>query len=910
MNCRRVEQLLSKDRDGRLSARRAADLAAHLAGCPGCRARRAEFVALGTDLRAATALLRDEHSRSSVRTGSPRLARRAFARFAAGGVRQSPSRAWRLPSLRLIAGGLAGAAVVAALVWWTGSHAPGSDGRVAAGRGVQAVGGGRQEVLGNSEGRGMRNPDRRAEAQPLRTRRLKPRAGKAQSRPSPTERSVREGGLRALLAANSFAGSRLNAAPNTRTSTPRPRDQPARLTRHLPASAHGGDDFVSVPYPRIAAGGPTADRAAAQAVAAYEREVGIVDPRLSHRVSLALKGTAISDVCDRLRSDTGIQVTAGRSVADEKVTVFCHETPLRELMRQLSLPFGYTWLRSGKAGEYKYELVQDLRSQLLEEELRNRDRNAALLALDDEMNQYRKFLDLSPDEALARTKTAPPEERQRLERLATTGWGPARLWFRLSPDDLARLRAGERVTYSAEPWADDDEQALAPELARGGLQALRDARVVLRDGGFRVGDAQSAPEGTPPADLPDARAKFTLELDQSDLGQFTLIGGTGVSISTRGHQHWVDSHDLAIGESPAVRDPQNAVANARLARDPALQPRLSVRPQVSDRSAGSVDLSPDPSPARGGETDGMARERTVTSADVLEAVHWASGINVVADYYTRLYPISAVAVGDRTRFDALNHVADAMHLRWTKEGSWIQFRSTSFFHDRLKEVPNRLLARWAASRRQHGTLTLDDLIEIGQLTDAQLDARSMAEGARVLFGLVEWGLARNHGLRPHLRSLAALTPAQRQEASSPAGLMFRRMALAQQQQFLALCFGSGNRHPQAASLQPGLDELAEASLRIDYMHPGGFHWTAPAAPGDGTPPWLRLPSVREPTREAALQAARRIDPQATEAQVAATELQLTLVYAPGGPGTRFAPGGISATPRRTSNSFAFRQRPR
>src|SRR5206468_11775756 len=49
---------------------------------------------------------------------------------------------------------------------------------------------------------------------------------------------------------------------------------------------------------------------------------------------------ALSDLCDRLRADTGIQLVAGKSVADEKVTVFCEKQPLREMMRQLSRPFG------------------------------------------------------------------------------------------------------------------------------------------------------------------------------------------------------------------------------------------------------------------------------------------------------------------------------------------------------------------------------------------------------------------------------------------------------------------------------------------------------------------------------------------------------------------------------------------
>src|SRR5262249_26222955 len=160
------------------------------------------------------------------------------------------------------------------------------------------------------------------------------------------------------------------------------------------------------------------------------------------------KGTALSDLCEKLKSDSGIQVTAGPSVADEKVTLFCAKLPLREVMRQLSRPFGYTWLRSGKLGEYKYELVQDLRSQLLEEELRNRDRNEALLALEKDLEQYRPFLDLSPDEALARAKTASPAEKPILEELAGKAWGPLHMYFRLSSQELAALRAGQEVRFS------------------------------------------------------------------------------------------------------------------------------------------------------------------------------------------------------------------------------------------------------------------------------------------------------------------------------------------------------------------------------------------------------------------------------------------------------------------------------
>ena len=71
------------------------------------------------------------------------------------------------------------------------------------------------------------------------------------------------------------------------------------------------------------------------------------DLGLARPVTLAVKATALSDLCDQLRRETGIKLTAGPSVADEKVTVFCKSAPLRDVMRLLSRPFGYTWLRSG-----------------------------------------------------------------------------------------------------------------------------------------------------------------------------------------------------------------------------------------------------------------------------------------------------------------------------------------------------------------------------------------------------------------------------------------------------------------------------------------------------------------------------------------------------------------------------------
>jgi RNA polymerase sigma-70 factor (ECF subfamily) len=642
-----------------------------------------------------------------------------------------------------------------------------------------------------------------------------------------------------------------------------------------------------------------------------------VDGRLTQKVTLTFKGTALSDVCAHLQSETGIRLEAGLSVADEKVTVFCAKLPLRDVMRQLSRPFGYTWLRSGTKDEYRYELVQDLRSQLLEEELRNRDRNAALLALEREVERYRPYLGLTPDEALAQAEKAPPIEKKLLQDLAGWAWGPIQAYFRLTANDLATLRDGKHLRLSASPGP--GEQPMPPELARGVLQSMRDWRIRVGDDRLQLKTAEEAPDGLPLASVPEVRAMIQLELSQSELGHFALQALAGVfTVGKRpGTYTFTGAGPLAAGRSPAVQEPGNAIANAKLARDTGLQARVTVRP-TTDHRPPTTDQAlnaqgstlPSQPPALNAQRSTLNAQgpapstqhptpEKVTTADVLEALHQATGKPIVADYYTRLYPLKDVSAHNLTLFDALNRLGDALRLRWNQDGEWLWFRSTSFYDNRLKEVPNRLLAGWTAARRHHGHLRLDELVEIAQLPDAQLNADGMAEGARLLFGLEEWDLARYRNLRAHLRYLAGFTPAQRQEATSATGLLFTRMTLAQQQTFISLGIPAAQGLQAlllsgaewiAATVLPATEELPGSILRVDYTQPGGFQWKAagprwrqwviPLEPG---PEGRRMPRppVRQRTREAALQAARRIDPQVTEAEIVPTELDLVFIYIPG-----------------------------
>jgi hypothetical protein len=130
--------------------------------------------------------------------------------------------------------------------------------------------------------------------------------------------------------------------------------------------------------------------------------------------------------------------------------------------------------------------------------------------------------------------------------------------------------------------------------------------------------------------------------------------------------------DLATGISPSVASPENAKANAALAHDPALQPIVNWRPESLCRHG--VDYPPyyhfdrAGAPAARQELLDSAtkaeRDQTpVSVADVLGAIHRASGLDILADSYTRLYPPTEVSVEKMRLFDALNQVADAMRYR-------------------------------------------------------------------------------------------------------------------------------------------------------------------------------------------------------------------------------------------------------
>lgn len=582
-------------------------------------------------------------------------------------------------------------------------------------------------------------------------------------------------------------------------------DESGKILEEVRKSVTRQDDFVDVDPPRLAAlDSPEIMRSA---LAEYRRQLQIVDPRLQRRVHLDVKGMAFGDLCRKLSEATGVEIGAMRNVTDDKVTIFCKDRPVRDIMRQVTNLFNFTWERYGEEGKFTYRLKQPLQAALLEEELRNKDKNEALLALSHEMEAFQPLLGLSPEEAEARVAGMPDgPEKDRMTAMAGKGWGPVQMFALLSPDDLTALRDGQRISSTK---GDSKNYVPLPQgMGSTVLRSMPKVRIDDKNGLHLSSDPRGTNnQGVPPIQYPGAEPVVELYLDTSEEGQFGLVGVSGVRVQgPNGGSGAITMGDsLATGISPSARDPKNSEANADQKNLPGMTDKISVDTPASCRhDFGAITEEERAEFEKDPTTRGELR---ITTADALEAYHKATGEDVMGDYYTRVYMPSVGDVHDLPRFEALCRLSDGLRVRWRREDDWTGFRSTSFFYDRVKEVPNRLLERWRASRKRNRYSTFSDLLEIAALSEIQMKSSLLAEGVQTVYGLKEWALVRQ--FHPHLRLLSSVGPSAQQSALGPGGMPFLGLTAPQQATFADTLKAYG----------AGPEDLLAARIWVDYKIP-------------------------------------------------------------------------------------------
>jgi hypothetical protein len=630
----------------------------------------------------------------------------------------------------------------------------------------------------------------------------------------------------------------------------------------LPSAAPETErEFITVTVPPLATADPSG---AAAAVREQQKRAQLVDPRLQREVTLHLKAASLEELCAELKEQTRVDLSATAGVRDEKVTVLVKDMPARNVLRAVARLFGYVWARSGEDGGYRYALTQTLSDRLAEEELRNRDTRAALLALDAQLAGFAPLAGLNREELKRRLAGASPEQKARIELLLTgVGWGGMQVYSNLAPRDLAQLRTGHTVQFGVRGGQADYQ--LPTPWKQPLMEGMR-MRLAGSEGYFD------------PTEKPEAYPVIGLKLNRSELGRLSLE--SNAYIFWRGDQG-VDqgvglTRVLATAQSPSVAAPHNAELNRALRSQTAFARTVSIRPKPSCPRSGP--RTPEALAALTAEARMRvlaAEEREaqdpqdedvpaphVTTADVWEAVHQATGMPVVADSYMRLYP-QAQTVQERTSvFEALNGLGDTLGLRWKQDGGVLLGRSTSYFWDKLKEVPNRSLKRWREDVQREGGLPLDDLLSMSGAPDEQLDSAVVGQVMRHCRDLSEWSLltAPQNSTRGLARMLASLPPGILESTLTEKGLPCSELPRPAQRQLADLA---------PSELLSAISAEA-VRLRVTYAPSGWTVWSGQLV-GAGSNEYLgNLPLALGKTPEAALASALRLDPRATPDQLSTT----------------------------------------
>lgn len=511
-------------------------------------------------------------------------------------------------------------------------------------------------------------------------------------------------------------------------------------------------------------------------------------------------GALLPDLGKRLK----LELSAARSVADDKVTLVLEKRPAAEVLSLLGRHLGFRWRRTDRG----YELGQDLAGRQREETLFRNE----LAPIEAQLNLASRMMQLSEDQlrtriealdARLKEEALPPdtaaslraEKQLALDVMLSRGTVDASLaMFRaLTPAQVDALLGGAEFRYST---------------ANGTLNAARAEKV------YATTSTLELLHGPLPRLQADVTVRFTDVEDQDLLPpprrnrqlrlecQFNTVRG-----EANDPKYW------GARWSPTL--PELAAASPKPSAPPS-DPDLARPVQLT-----LPGPTRQPGPVTGGSIIGAAVlghvwPRQTTLAEISLAIHQSTGLEVVADSFAsaRLDP-SLLRTRQPLR-QVLDIVAGELDYTWEMQGRLLLFRNRRYYRDRPAEVPLRVVAEFRSQVLRERRLTLETVGTLAaRLTDPQ---------ARGMYRYWGWYLE-DSGILPvesffprraHFRFWNSLAPAQRAAARTDGGLPVAQLTPAQRELWLAALLAPpvSSRTPSGSAGVPTPEQVAAGRFRV------------------------------------------------------------------------------------------------
>lgn len=534
--------------------------------------------------------------------------------------------------------------------------------------------------------------------------------------------------------------------------------------------------LIALGAPALAVGKVTTDPNAPGAPKL--EEVVTIDTRLARKTTYSATQKTVSAILEDLTNSTGIIFKAGRNnkdwqVRDRKMIIFATDVPLSQLMNSISRVMKFKWEKSGKAGEWTYRLYMD-RKTLLDAEaqrVREEEKVEAEQAKKraDGFTQYAKLGNLS-DADKAKLKSDNPF----MYVIATSGSGMGNSmgsFFREVPMAADAIVSGQRL--------DMNGSSLSPAAQASLLRSMQDMKsLVARFGGGKT--SSSLPDDLASnMDKVSIKLNRTLEMAKGMPGAGYLLGD--MTVEYQGQQTiipFIDPNSAmakmigkAMIQSEEENRPMNDVMNEHQSEF------IATMTNEMKAAVGGEPLNEHPDdPALKDKI--TLKPESQKLADVEKALAEASKLAVVSDSFGGIFgmPAGQVPTTQSELKDILDKIGDAFVYNWDKHAAVIELRDRNWFKKRAAQIPEEWLQRWRKELTGTGTLEIDSLAQIAQLTQEQLIANVASDEVLRTSSLLGTIFAN----RDLLRLYGSLTSDQRAALMSPSGM---DLAMLSQDQF-------------------------------------------------------------------------------------------------------------------------------
>lgn len=470
-----------------------------------------------------------------------------------------------------------------------------------------------------------------------------------------------------------------------------------------------------------------------------------VDARLLQKVTYKAKLRPVANVCADLTQMTGVEFFAGSTPADWRVredamTIYAVDISLGDLMSSIARVMKLTWIRSGGDPNWSYRAIED---------------RSALGDVRDREEKWRKVDSAKRQRALGMLIALDKAPGNRLETLRQTSPDA----YKFAHSDAARL---VRDFMQAAPQVPNnwlrggDMKIKASDLSDDAYSAYVAAVQGL------IGLGAQGYEG---ADNEETRGMLDEFQSQARATKIEIAGGTASnpygSISLAGYS--IPLAEIAKAAEPPV-PPGMPAGSTGLSYGPAQSYTAEEHVQLPDQPFLHEKLK--------------KKVDSDTISGLVFQLAQASGCAVVTDNFRGKVRVQA----DETRElgDLIDQIAKAKGMNWKRSDSVIEIWNRDWYDRRESRVSQVWLDSTKRRFIETGTLDLDEMAEIANLTDKQFGHSIRRDKAlKQVAGSVRAG-------RQYLRFYATLSKQQKALLLSARGLGLDDLSQAQHQAALEL----------------------------------------------------------------------------------------------------------------------------